>query len=58
MPPPEQLGFIGLGNMGGAIALRLVRAGFPLTVFDLLREKMLPLVREYATEAASPSEVA
>ena len=44
--------------MGGAIALRLLRAGFPLTVFDLRREKMLPLVREGATEAASPSEVA
>jgi 3-hydroxyisobutyrate dehydrogenase-like beta-hydroxyacid dehydrogenase len=58
MSPPEQLGFIGLGNMGGAIALRLLRAGFPLTIFDLVREKMLPLVSEGAVEAASPAEVA
>ena len=35
---PEHLGFIGLGNMGGAIALRLLRAGYPLTVLDLDHE--------------------
>ena len=58
MSSPEQLGFIGLGNMGGAIALRLLRAGFPLTIFDLVREKMLPLLSEGAVEAASPAEVA
>ena len=58
MRAQEQLGFIGLGNMGGAIALRLLRAGFALTVFDLVREKMLPLLREGALEAASPAEVA
>ena len=58
MLTPEQLGFIGLGNMGGAIALRLLRAGYPLTVFDLVREKMLPLLREGALEAGSPAEVA
>lgn len=58
MSSPEQLGFIGLGNMGGAIALRLLRAGFPLTIFDLVREKMLPLLSEGALEAASPAEVA
>jgi 3-hydroxyisobutyrate dehydrogenase len=35
MPLPEHLGFIGLGNMGGPIALRLLRAGFAMTVLDL-----------------------
>ena len=39
MLTPEQLGFIGLGNMGGAIALRLLRAGYPLTVLDLGEKK-------------------
>lgn len=54
----HQLGFIGLGNMGGAIALRLLRAGFDLTVFDLVREKMRPLLREGAGEASTPAQVA
>ena len=42
--PFEHLGFIGLGNMGGAIALRLLRAGYPLTVLDLDADKIKPLV--------------
>jgi 3-hydroxyisobutyrate dehydrogenase-like beta-hydroxyacid dehydrogenase len=54
----EPLGFVGLGNMGGPIALRLLRAGFPLTVLDLEREKMRPLLLEGATAANSPAEVA
>lgn len=53
-----QLGFIGLGNMGGAIALRLVHAGFALTVLDLDANKMAPLLRAGASAAASPREVA
>lgn len=58
MSSVEHLGFIGLGNMGGAIALRLLRAGFSTTVLDRVREKMQPLLCEGATEASSPSEVA
>ena len=58
MPAQEHLGFIGLGNMGGAIALRLLRAGFALTVCDLVRARMQPLLDEGAAEAASPMEVA
>jgi len=56
--PFERLGFIGLGNMGGAIALRLLRAGYPLTVFDLDAEKMKEIIKEGASTAASPKEVA
>jgi 3-hydroxyisobutyrate dehydrogenase-like beta-hydroxyacid dehydrogenase len=56
--PLERLGFIGLGNMGGAIALRLLRAGYPLTVLDLDAEKMQALVKEGASTAASPKEIA
>ena len=55
--PLERLGFIGLGNMGGAIALRLLRAGYPLTVLDLNADKLKPLVREGASSAATPKEV-
>jgi 3-hydroxyisobutyrate dehydrogenase-like beta-hydroxyacid dehydrogenase len=54
----ERLGFIGLGNMGGAIALRLLRAGYPLTVLDLDGDKQKPLVREGASSATTPGEVA
>ena len=56
--PLERLGFIGLGNMGGAIALRLLRAGYPLTVLDLDADKLKPLVREGASSATTPAEVA
>jgi 3-hydroxyisobutyrate dehydrogenase-like beta-hydroxyacid dehydrogenase len=56
--PLERLGFIGLGNMGGAIALRLLRAGYPMTVLDLDADKLKPLVREGASSATTPGEVA
>jgi 3-hydroxyisobutyrate dehydrogenase-like beta-hydroxyacid dehydrogenase len=54
----EHIGFIGLGNMGGAIALRLLRAGYPLTVLDLDAKKMVGLIKEGAATAATPREVA
>ena len=47
--PLERLGFIGLGNMGGAIALRLLRAGYPLTILDLAADRMAGLIKEGAT---------
>ena len=54
----EHVGFIGLGNMGGAIALRLLRAGYPMTVLDLDQDKMKGLTNEGADAAATPREVA
>ena len=54
----ERLGFIGLGNMGGAIALRLLRAGYPLTVLDLDDDKMQALKKNGAAVAATPKEIA
>ncbi len=54
----ERLGFIGLGNMGGAIALRLLRAGYPMTVCDLDADKLEPLLREGAIAVPTPREVA
>ena len=54
----ERLGFIGLGNMGGAIALRLARAGYPLTVLDLDNDKMSPLIKAGAATAETPKRVA
>ena len=54
----ERLGFIGLGNMGGAIALRLLHAGYPLRVLDLDDEKMQALKKNGASVAATPKEIA
>jgi 3-hydroxyisobutyrate dehydrogenase-like beta-hydroxyacid dehydrogenase len=54
----DSIGFIGLGNMGGPIALRLLRAGYPITVVDLVGDRLKPLLAEGATAAASPLEAA
>ena len=54
----EQIGFIGLGNMGGAIALRLLRAGYSLTVLDLDKERMETFKQNGAEIASTPKEVA
>ena len=46
------IGFIGLGNMGGPMALNLVKAGYTLTVFDLVPESVKTLTDAGATAAA------
>ena len=40
-----EIGFVGLGNMGGPMSRRLVAAGHKLTVFDTRKEAMEPLVK-------------
>ena len=52
-----RIGFIGLGNMGGAAARNLQRAGHQLWVHDIRREAADTLVANGATFAASPREV-
>lgn len=52
----EKLGFIGLGNMGGAICHALVDKGNPVTVFDL-SEKVLEGFRDKAAIAGNAIEV-
>jgi 3-hydroxyisobutyrate dehydrogenase len=37
-----KIGFIGLGNMGGPMALNLIKAGHTLTVFDMRRDAAKP----------------
>ena len=51
-------GFIGLGNLGGALAMNLRRAGFELAVHDLDPETGKILVEAGAAWAASPRAVA
>ncbi len=52
-----KIGFIGLGNMGGPMAKNIVKAGYPLIVFDLKKALMSALVKEGAQAAASMQEV-
>src|SRR5258706_14960931 len=52
------LGFLGLGAMGSRLAMRLLKAGYPLTVYDRTQEKTQPLEQLGARAAATPAEVA
>lgn len=52
------VGLIGLGIMGKPMANNLLKAGFPLTVHNRSRGKVEELVRQGATAANSPREVA
>ena len=50
------IGFLGLGNMGGPMALNLLKAGHSLTVFDLSPASLARLVEAGASAAASRAE--
>ena len=52
------VGFIGLGLMGKPMAQNLLRAGFPLVVWNRTRVKAEDVVRAGAKLAASPRETA
>ena len=51
------VGFIGVGNMGNPMAANVLKAGFPMTVFDLDPKAMENLVKGGATAARSAREV-
>lgn len=54
----KKVSFIGLGAMGKPIAERLLQGGYDLTVFDIHRGAMAPLIAAGAREAASPRAAA
>ncbi len=54
----ENVGFIGLGNVGGKLAGAALTGGLDLTVYDLDREAAEPLLERGARWAGSPAEVA
>ena len=54
----RQLGFVGVGRMGGPMASRLLDAGHSLSVFDTNAEAVGALVARGATSAGSAAEVA
>jgi 3-hydroxyisobutyrate dehydrogenase-like beta-hydroxyacid dehydrogenase len=53
-----RIGFIGLGNMGGPMALNLIKAGHTLIVHDVRREAAAPHLQQGAKWADSPQAVA
>ena len=53
-----RIGFIGLGNMGGPMALNLMKAGHTLVVHDVRRQVAAPHLDGGATWAATPQEAA
>jgi 3-hydroxyisobutyrate dehydrogenase-like beta-hydroxyacid dehydrogenase len=53
-----ELGFVGVGRMGGPMAVRLLDAGFPLTVYDTNADAVKALVDRGAKAAASAEAVA
>ena len=55
---PQKLGFIGLGEFGSAMALKILRGGYPMVIYDLASERMEPLTKEGAEAASSPGDVA
>jgi 3-hydroxyisobutyrate dehydrogenase-like beta-hydroxyacid dehydrogenase len=54
----KKVGFIGLGQMGKWMALNLLKAGFDLTVFDIVPEAVQSLTNGGAKAAKSPAEIA
>lgn len=52
------VGVIGLGQMGSAMAMHLLDAGFDIVGFDVLGDRCAALADLGGTVAASPSEVA
>jgi 3-hydroxyisobutyrate dehydrogenase len=54
----DTIGFIGLGNMGGPMALNLAKAGFALLVHDIDTAKLPALVAAGAEVADSSAAVA
>jgi len=54
----EQIGFVGLGIMGKPMAKNLLKAGYALTVYDIVGENMEEVVTEGATGASFSNEVA
>jgi 2-hydroxy-3-oxopropionate reductase len=53
-----RIGYIGLGLMGKSMARNILKAGFPLVVYNRSRAAVEELVAEGARAASSPAEVA
>jgi 3-hydroxyisobutyrate dehydrogenase-like beta-hydroxyacid dehydrogenase len=54
----RRIGFIGVGNQGGPLAMRLVQAGHQVTIFDLSTDTLARFAEAGATIVGSAAEVA
>jgi 3-hydroxyisobutyrate dehydrogenase len=54
----DRIGFIGLGIMGRPMARNLLKAGYPLTVWNRSQPGIEELVRDGASPGSSPEDVA
>ena len=54
----EKIGFVGLGIMGKPMARNLLKAGYELTVYDIVGEAVEEVVGDGASAASSSREVA
>ncbi len=54
----ERIGFVGLGIMGKPMAKNLLKAGYSLTVYDIVGDNMEEVVTEGAKGASFSNEVA
>jgi 3-hydroxyisobutyrate dehydrogenase len=54
----ERIGFAGLGTMGSAMSANLLKAGFPVTVWNRTAGKAGAVVGAGAIEAGTPAELA
>lgn len=52
------VGYIGLGQMGGPMAMNVLKAGFPFTVYDANPAAMKPFLDAGASAATSPKDLA
>ncbi len=53
-----RVGFVGLGNMGLPMAQNILKAGFPLSVYNRTKEKAASLLDQGCKWAGSPAELA
>lgn len=54
----QKIGFLGLGIMGGAMAANILKAGYPLMVYNRSPEKCEPLAQQGAGVASDPRHLA
>ncbi len=54
----QKIGFMGLGIMGAPMAANILKAGYPLTVYNRTAAKCEPLAQQGAKVAASPKALA
>lgn len=54
----KRVGFVGLGIMGSGMSMNLLKAGFPLTIWNRTTSKMKPLTEAGALGTMSPKDVA